>query len=253
MEKRITNKAVQKKTGMNLAGCFNNRRGYVTAAIYGILGLVFALAVFSADTVPLPAAPGLYILLFFMSGWEIGHGGIILILMTNPLLYAVAGYVVGGFSRSRRQVICITGALAVILLFSSVCVHVVRPYVKNRHSIKQTTQRLTDKLAADPNDVTALFCMGIHRFGSLDDTMLAKESFLRVVELEEFGGKFSPYVQRSFLYLALICQARQEQDQAESYYKEFLATEPDLQNDRVLLNLNRRYLRRQGQSQQVKL
>jgi hypothetical protein len=228
---------------------FNNRRGFMTAVFFAVAGLVFALWVIQANTTLLPGAPGVYILLLFFSAWELGHGLLPFILLTNPLLYAVAGYAVGAFSRSPRQVIYIAGSLAIVLFFSSVYLHVVRPYVKEHQSVKQRTEGLTKKLLADPNDVTALFCMGVHRFGPTDEPELAKKCFLQVVALEEFGGEFSVYVQRSFMYLALIYQSSKEQDLAESYYKKFLATEPDLENDFVLLNYNRHYLEKQGQSQ----
>ena len=230
-----------------IARYFNNRQGCVAAAIYAIAGLAFAYLVVYVKTTPLPGAPGLLVLLLFFDGWEIGHGAIGFIFVTNPLVYAVAGYAVGGFSKSRRQAIYITGSLAIVLLFSSVYLQVVRPYVRHCRSVRQRTQRLTETLAADPNDMEALFCMGVLRFDSTAEPQLARESFLRVVELEEFGGEFSSYVQRSFLYLALIYQSDQEQDQAERYYKKFLATEPDLKNDLLLLNYNRRYLKMQGQ------
>ena len=249
MEKRTPNQTIQKKAGIDFAMYFNNKQGYVTAAMFAVAGFLFALWVLHANTALLPGAPGLFVLLLFFSEWEIGHGLITFILLTNPLLYAVAGYAVGGFSRSRQQVIYIAGSLAIVLLFSSVYLHVVRPYAKNRQSVRQRTEILTKKLLADPNDVTALFFIGVHRFGPTGEPELAKECFLRVVELEEFGGEFSSYVQRSFLYLALIYQSRQEQDQAESYHKKFLATGPDLENDLVLLNFNRRYLNIQSQSQ----
>ncbi len=232
---------------IKIARYFNNRQGCVAAVIYAIAGLAFAYLVVYVKTTPLPGAPGIPVLFLFFDGWELGHGAIGFLFVTNPLVYAIAGYAVGGFSRSRRQAIYITGSLAIVLLFSSVYLQVVRPYVKHCHSVRQRTQRLTETLAAKPNDIEALFGMGVLRFDSTSEPELAKKSFLRVVELEEFGGEFSAYVQRSFLYLALIYQSGQEQEQADRYYKEFLATEPDLENDLLLLNYNRRYLKIQGQ------
>lgn len=172
--------------------------------------------------------------------------------LTNPLFYGVVGYLIGLFSKSRRQVFFITGLLAIILLFISLYFHLILPYIKDTRSTNQWVQQAIKKLEADPNDIITLHCMGVHHLNGTKQYREAEKYFRKVVDLESVKGSFSSQGQRSLIYLAIIYQSWGESERAEEHYQKFISTNPDLENDLVLVNYNHDYKlkRRNGQKKQ---
>jgi tetratricopeptide (TPR) repeat protein len=86
--------------------------------------------------------------------------------------------------------------------------------------------------------------MGVHHLTRTGRYREAEKYFRKVVDLESAKGGFSPEGQRSLIYLAIIYQSLGEYDRAEEHYQKFIGTDPDLENDLVLLNYNNDYLKR---------
>lgn len=170
-------------------------------------------------------------------------------MITNPLFYGLIGYLVGIFSKSRPQIFYVTGLLAIILLFSSLYLDLIQPYIRHARSISQLKQQAIKKLEADPNDIGALHWMGVHHLTRTRQYQQAEKYFRKIVDLESTKADFSSNGQRSLIYLAIIYQSWGQHDKADNYYRQFIATAPDLQNDLVLLNYNNRYLKRKDKQE----
>lgn len=243
LQTRLYRKRIEENYIMRL----NNKRGSITAAILAIAGFIFVTANFMANAITIPSFPAFLILRIFIGKWAVGDAFVIypyLIIIANPLLYGVVGYLIGLFSKSRQQIFCITGLLAIILLFSSLYFHLIGPYIEHSRSINRMKQQAIKKLEANPNDIYALHWMGVHHLTRTRQYQEAEKYFRRVVELETYGCDFSTFVQRSLIHLAIIYQSQGKHDKAEYYYRQFIATDPDLKDDLVLLNYSNQYLRR---------
>ena len=231
----------------------SKRKGFITAAIFAIAGLIFATVNFVVNAITFPTFPGFFISRIFIGKWAVGGAFYIypvVIMITNPLFYGIIGYLIGAFSKSRRQIFYIAGLFAIVLLLASVYVHAIRPYmarIRHSYSLDQAERQLKEKLETDPNDIIALHWLGVHHLTRTGQYREAEKYFRQVVELEAFEGEFSSYVQRSLIYLAIIYQSWREYDKADNYYRQFIATDPDLEKDLVLLNYNKDYLKRKGQ------
>lgn len=229
---------------MSLSKGMRNKRGLAVGGIFALAGLIFVVVSFKMNTGILPSVPGYFILRIFLSPMDIFEGGYAyFMLITNSLFYGVIGYLIGLFSKSRRQAFFITGLLAIILLFISLYFHLILPYIKYTRSINQGVQQAIKKLEADPNDIFWLHCLGVHHFGT-GRYREAEKYFRKVVDLESVKGGFSAEGQRSLIYLAIIYQSWGESERAEEHYQKFIGTGPDLENDLVLLNYNNDYLKR---------
>ena len=100
------------------------------------------------------------------------------------------------------------------------------------------------RLAKDPNDIYALHWMGVKHFSRTGKYEEAEKYLQKVISIERPKGTYSIEGQRCLLYLALIYQSWNEKEKAENFYQQFLATNPDLKNDLVLLNYSNDYLRK---------
>lgn len=230
----------------------NNKQGCITAAIFAIAGFIFATANFMANAITIPTFPAFLILRIFIGKWAVLDAFVIypyLIIIANPLLYGVVGYLIGLFSKSRRQIFCITGLLAIILLLSSLYFHLIGPYIERSRSINQHKQQMTKKLEVDPNDIYALHWMGYHHFTRTGQYQEAEKYFRKIVDLESTLSNFPTLQQRNLIYLAIIYQSWGEHDKAENYYRQFIATAPDLTGDLVLMNYNNRYIKKRPNQQ----
>lgn len=227
----------------------NKKRGWITAGLFATVGFIFATNTFIQTVSLVPTFPGYFILRIFMDAWDIGHGGYLLMMITNPLFYGLIGYLVGIFSKSRPQIFYVTGLLAIILLFSSLYLDLIQPYIRHARSINQLKQQAIKKLEADPNDIGALHWMGVHHLTRTGQYQQAEKYFRKIVDLESTKADFSSNGQRSLIYLAIIYQSWGQHDKADNYYRQFIATAPDLQNDLVLLNYNNRYLKRKDKQE----
>jgi len=230
----------------------NNKQGCITAAIFAIAGFIFATANFMANAITIPTFPAFLILRIFIGKWAVLDAFVIypyLIIIANPLLYGVVGYLIGLFSKSRRQIFCITGLLAIILLLSSLYFHLIGPYIERSRSINQHKQQMTKKLEVDPNDIYALHWMGYHHFTRTGQYQEAEKYFRKIVDLESTLSNFPTLQQRNLIYLDIIYQSWGEHDKAENYYQKFIATAPDLTGDLVLMNYNNRYIKKRPNQQ----
>jgi tetratricopeptide (TPR) repeat protein len=230
---------------VNLPKGMNNKRGLAVGGIFALAGLIFVFVIFKTNKGQVLMLPGCFILLIFMSMNDIFEGGHAnFIFLTNPLFYGVVGYLIGLFSKSRRQVFFIAGLLTSILLlyFHLICPCI--KYIKDTRSINRGVQQAIKKLEADPNDIFWLHCLGVHHLTRTSKYREAEKYFRKVVDLESAKGGFSAYGQRSLIYLAIIYQSWGESERAEEHYQKFIGTGPDLENDLVLLNYNNNYLKR---------
>ncbi len=109
---------------------------------------------------------------------------------------------------------------------------------------KQFKNDMENRLAKDPNDIYALHAIGVKHFTKTMKVDEAEKYFQRVISIEEPKGAYSIEGQRCLLYLALIYQSWNEKEKAENYYQQFLATNPDLKKDFVLLNYSNNYLKK---------
>lgn len=221
------------------------KRSAVTTVVFAVVGFVVALLTFGSF--PLINWPGacclsLYLRIMHESIWEEWE----YLFIANAAVYAVIGCFIGAFTKTNRQTLYITGLFVAIILFgafSLLCFRECRSYVRRSQSTNELRRSVISKLEVDPNDITALHWMGVHHFTRTGQYQEAEKYFRRVVELEAFGGDSSSYVQRSFIYLAIIYQSWGRHQEAEDFYQKFIATEPDFKNDLVLLNYNNGYLR----------
>lgn len=225
----------------------NHKRGFITAGIFAIAGFIFAIPAYAGEPVIALIFPVLLILRIFMEKWDLFLLEL-LIMIINPIFYGIIGYLIGAFSKSTRQVLLITGLLAIVLLFSSFAPEFKR-YIRHSRSINQLKQQAIRKLEADPNDIGALHWMGVHHLTRTGQYQEAEKYFRKIVDLESAEGDFSRGGQRSLIYLAIIYQSWGEHDKAENYYQKFIATTPDLTGDLVLVNYNNRYIKKRPNQQ----
>lgn len=86
--------------------CF--KRGVLTAAIFAIAGFLLAFAGLCfaepfRSFFTLPRLPGWYALRLCATPMEIGHGYAFFLPVTNAVVYAVIGFIIGLFSGSQRN------------------------------------------------------------------------------------------------------------------------------------------------------
>ncbi len=219
----------------------NVKRGEIGAAAGALAGLLFALPPFWET--PL-CFPGLLVLRIFMAPWVIGHGGILWIVVTNPILYGALGLLVGAYLPvGRRTLLVFVGCVGLVALGG--VGHRYGPrwvrQIKSSHRVQQAQARLNE----DPNDVPALYQMGLYHQQHHGD-LAAAEYYRKIVAIEAESEKLSPEAQRSLLSLAIICLFRGDRATGEEYHRRFLASEPDLDRDAVLSHNNLFYLNKKS-------
>lgn len=188
--------------------------------------------------------PGILLLKIFWDDWEIGHGAFIFNIIANPIFYAVAGFCIGLLTKSMKAVSIWCGILAASFFSYHFYIYTL-PKIRMENSIKREHQNdIPDMLAKDPNDIYALHAMGVKHFTKTLKFDEAAKYFQKVVSIEKPAGTYSTEGQRCLLYLALIYQSWNEKEKAEEYYQQFIATNPDLKNDFVLLQYSNNYLRK---------
>jgi cytochrome c-type biogenesis protein CcmH/NrfG len=92
-------------------------------------------------------------------------------------------------------------------------------------------------LKTNPTDLRSLYWLGLHHF-SRSNYREAQGYFEKILMLNPQEENSKGYVQPSLLLLAIILKAEGQTEQAKQMYTRFLDTQPDLQNDSPLLNLN---------------
>ncbi len=219
----------------------NFKRGLKVAGIFAIFGFIFGLSINKVNPFN---APGILLLRIFWSNWEIGHGSILFNIISNPLCYAVGGFGIGLFTKSIKGVYVWLFVLFIYIFSFNFFVYTL-PKLKMENSIKREHQNdMTDRLEKDPNDIYALHALGVKHFTKTLKFDEAEKYFQKVISIERPTGIYSIEGQRCLLYLALIYQSRNEKDKAEDYYKQFMATNPNLTDDLVFLNYSNVYLRK---------
>jgi len=207
---------------------------------FAAAGLIFAILGLYG-IIGIPSYPGFWLLSLFFTSGEIGHGIGTFVLLTNPVLYALAGYIISLLSKSRLHLFVIAGLLLSALLLSSLYFEGIEPMVRRSNRTDQLKRQALDKLQTNPNDIYSLHWMGVHHFTRTGDNQQAEKYFRKIVasEMEHEETLF----QRSLIYLAIIYQDQGKLNMAEECYSKFIKTSPDLKTDTVLLNYNNRYLK----------
>jgi tetratricopeptide (TPR) repeat protein len=219
----------------------HDKRFHLVVTIsFAVAGLIFALLGLYG-IIGIPSFPGIWLLSLFFTGGEIGHGIGTFVLLTNPVLYALVGYIISLLSKSRLHLFVIVGLLLSTLLLSSLYFEYIKPMVRHSNHINQLKQQALDKLQTNPNDIYSLHWMGVHHFTRTGDNQQAGNYFRKIVdsEMEHDGTLF----QHSLIYLAIIYQYQGKLNMAEECYSKFIKTSPDFKTDIVLLNYNNRYLK----------
>ncbi len=225
------------------------KRSAVTTVIFAIAGFVIACLTFSS--VPLVNWPGicclsLYLRIMHESIWEKWE----YLFIANAVIYGVIGCFIGAFTRTSRQTLYITGLFVIIILvgaFSWLCFREYERYVKHSRSINEWKRLVTNRLEVDPNDIYALYWVGVHHLTRTGQYLEAERCFKKVVDLELTQNVFSSMGQHSLIYLAIIYQSWGRYQEAENFYQGFIATKPDFNNDLALLNYNNDYLKAKQQ------
>jgi tetratricopeptide (TPR) repeat protein len=233
---------------MNRVMSIHWKRSAVTTLTFAIAGLVVAWL--TIGSFPLVNWPGycclsLYLRIMQKHIWE----ELQYLLIANAAVYGVVGYFIGAFTKTNRQTLYFTGLFSVIVLFGAFSWFFFREherYIRHSRLTNELKQSATGKLEVDPNDIYALHWMGVHHLTRTGQYREAEKYFRKVVDLESAKGGFSTEGQRSLIYLAIIYQSWGESERAEEHYRKFIGTNPDLENDLVLLNYNRDYLKRKG-------
>ncbi len=224
--------------------CF--KRGVLTAAIFAIAGFLLAFAGLCfaepfRSFFTLPRLPGWYALRLCATPMEIGHGYAFFLPVTNAVVYAVIGFIIGLFSGSQRNATRFGSGMAIIIVLSMLAVPVTR-YVNSVQRTALQKSEYEQRLREQPDDAKSLHWLGVHHFSRTGDLRQAEEYFRKLVELEH--NQIPPlYRQRSLLYLAMIYQREGRHEKAEEMYMLFVDTHPDLDNDLVLLNYSRQYMK----------
>lgn len=221
----------------------NWRNGLVSAAAFGIFGLLVSIPLLFNRS-PLLSAPGVLPLKIFMSSMTLGHGGAAFAIFTNPLCYAAVGFLIGLFLKTRHHVLIAVGIFVVVALVGEGLGSGVRTWITRAEKARDI-ERLKDdalsKLRDDPDDVCSLHWMGVHHFTRTGDDDAAAMYFRRLVEIESRRGRFSGDGRRALIHLALVYQSWGKEKTAQAYFKQFMATKPDL-NDNVLSYYKKKYL-----------
>lgn len=215
----------------------NVKRAKIGAAAGAVAGLLLALYPFLETPLCLP---GYLVLRIFMDSWSIGHGGIVLLGLTNPIAYGALGFLVGAFLPvGRRTLLVFAGGVGVVVLTGVGYCYGPRwfRHIQWEHRARQAMARLSE----DPNDVPALYQIG-HYYAVNHNDLMAAEYYRKIVALEAESDHLSLEAQRCLLSLAIICRSRGDLAAAEEYYRQFLASEPDLEHDPVLNHNNHFYL-----------
>ncbi|HUT28898.1 MAG TPA: tetratricopeptide repeat protein [Sedimentisphaerales bacterium] len=214
----------------------DRKKRWIVLAAFAAAGLALAMPL------NVMSLPGYVILKQFVSFWELDERLVPLLLIANAAAYATLGYLVGLvlFAGSLRQRVIALGIILAMAL--ALLGYIISTRARPSPSIGQLRDQMLASLRADPNDVYALHWLGFHHFSRTARFDQAEEYFSKVVDLESQKGAYSTFGRRSLIYLAIICQRRDDHDRAEGYYQKFMATNPDLQRDMVFRNYSNRYL-----------
>ena len=175
-----------------------------------------------------------------------GWNAVPLVIGVNGALYATVGFCLARRANSLRLVLRRSCVLAAALIALSVVFDVAVPYVRDARYLRDMVRQNLAAVEADPEDIQSLFWLGIHYFRVRGGLVEAERYFTKVLETESDDSQYSMYAQRCLLCLALNHLSQGRTDQADSEYRSFLATDPDLAKDAFLAYWNKRYIGGEG-------
>jgi hypothetical protein len=167
----------------------NIKQGIKIGGIFAIFGFLFGLPIMNSLN-PLNM-PGLYILRILWSDWEIGHGGFLFNILTNTFCYAIAGFLIGLFSKSGNMILIWVGVFVLSLCSYYFFIYTLPSYKLNQNIMRQLRQEVDDRLAKDPNDVYALHWMGVHHLTRTGNYKEAEKYFKKVVDIQSLQKVYS--------------------------------------------------------------
>jgi tetratricopeptide (TPR) repeat protein len=219
-------------------------RSAVTTVIFAIAGFLIARATLSFY--PYVNWPGFCCLRLYNSIiQEQVQNQWAFLLFTSIVIYGISGFVIGAFARTDRQTMRIAGLFVIVILAGTLVWNLYRSY-KRHASHSQLTEDLKQsalsRIEADPNDIFALHWMGKPHLVKTRRYKEAEKYFRKIVDLELDKGAFSYEGQRSLIFLATIYQYWGRHQEADVFYRKFIATGPDFKNDLLLWNYNNDYI-----------
>ncbi len=220
------------------------KRSAVTTVIFTIAGFLVARA--TLGSFPFVNWPGFCCLGLYNSILqEQVRNQWAFLLLTSVTIYGITGFLIGAFAGTDRQALRIAGLFVIVILAGTLSWNLYRGYERHA-SHSQLTEDLKrsamSKLEVDPNDIFALHWLGKHHLIKTRQYQDAEKYFRKIVDLELDKGTFSYEGQRSLIFLATIYQFWGRHQEADVFYRKFIATGPDFKNDLLLWNYNNDYL-----------
>jgi len=173
-----------------------------------------------------------------------GWNGLPLVIGANCILHGAIGFIVGRMSLSWMGVVRKGAIICALAALASMSFDVLLPKIRDRRHLDQMVREKMAMLKADPENAYALHWLAVHHFSRTQRLADAECFFAKVVAIESSETDYSELGQRSLLYLAIIYQTQGKSKQAESMYRRFIGTDPDLDGDVVLRTWSREYLSR---------
>jgi len=213
----------------------------VTAVIFGVVGIAITGALGQV-------APAMGGYLVIRSVGELlrlprdGWNAVPLVVGVNGALYAAVGFCLARRAKSLKPLLRQSCVIAAALITLSFVFDVAVPQARDALHLRELVRQNLAVVEAAPESIYALHWLGHHHFARTGKFQDAERYFRRVLDARADESHYSVYAQRCLIYLALIHLSQGKTGQAETEYRSFLATAPDLADDLVLVYLNKLYM-----------